>query len=892
MSLDKLIIIFLIIILPISLVLTTYTRTQTDTLNTQLAYDVKLNNATYDALKAYQLNAFNEDASSLANVRLGNIDAAVNTFYSSLSASLNMSGYNRAFLESYVPAIVFTTYDGYYIYSKYTNNLSDEDYYSNADWVKDGKPANKALSHYQNGDLLYGLKPFIHYSCRYKIGSSDDNDFVITYSMDNYITIHGIINGNWVDDEGYLIDVRKIDTIKKNNKTLKYRGVTIGPEEVLQEKIIMNGETEPKLYKYHKVNGVKYYLDENSNTWFSVLNGETLPAPYSFDENNFDGTKKDCSAFDYYYNAYTFTQRVTQATTKNDDDGNKCYGLGDLVPTNAYQVVLDDKNNLKTISNGDFLQQSNKDGKIFDTTRIEEPDSKFNEHRLAVIRYSIERNLSIAIKNYNQYKNTGGSIVQTDFQMPKFNEQEWDRIQNNVSIISYLQGLPIGTKIYNGVSVISNNVNDEVVTEDSIHIAEKNVLSNPSYYPIKYASIVNKFKNTSKVPLGVFNVDLERKQYQVDGEKKYYYPKLYYSSYDTSTVNLNAETYKGNLYTYLDKLTQDDTGIKIVQAYYTALGRERQGMYKQSKNYEELFNKISVQELELQQFNSQFEKYKGKQSGAKVKELIKLAKENNARNSAGDETKRVNVRRGSQPTWKEFFDGEKLNSNVLSDNGRNFLNGYECYYTDYNGSYHYVDNNTQYATGSFVVPRSQDEDGKDKPDSYTGGTMLLLLDDNAEYEVKFFYYDKRIKGIYVSASNITDNNDLNARFTNYEGSNKTKDDVKDLINDAITYNVNNSDTENARIIVRQGGGPTLGKGYLTPDKSTSKQLTKTANDILNGWETGDSGSYVVVTSNMSDKKDRNGYLGGISIGNDNSKYTVNCYYYNGLIKAIYISRPY
>ena len=117
MSLDKLAIIFLIIILPISLVLSTYTRTQTDTLNTQLAYDTKLNNATYDAMKAYQLNAFNESASNLGNVRIGHINAAVNTFYSSLSANLNMSGYNRAFLEDFVPAIVFTTYDGYYIYS-------------------------------------------------------------------------------------------------------------------------------------------------------------------------------------------------------------------------------------------------------------------------------------------------------------------------------------------------------------------------------------------------------------------------------------------------------------------------------------------------------------------------------------------------------------------------------------------------------------------------------------------------------------------------------------------------------------------------------------------------------------------------------------------------------
>ena len=82
-----------------------------------------------------------------------------------------------------------------------------------------------------------------------------------------------------------------------------------------------------------------------------------------------------------------------------------------------------------------------------------------------MIRYSIERNLSIAIGNYNNY--TG---VQTNFQMPKLREDEWDKIINNVSIISFMQGLNIGGKIYNGYSIITNNKNQEVVNEDSIYM--------------------------------------------------------------------------------------------------------------------------------------------------------------------------------------------------------------------------------------------------------------------------------------------------------------------------------------------------------------------------------------------------------------------------------------
>ena len=47
MSLDKLAIIFFIIILPISIVLNVYTNGQLDTLNLQISYDKKLKNATY-----------------------------------------------------------------------------------------------------------------------------------------------------------------------------------------------------------------------------------------------------------------------------------------------------------------------------------------------------------------------------------------------------------------------------------------------------------------------------------------------------------------------------------------------------------------------------------------------------------------------------------------------------------------------------------------------------------------------------------------------------------------------------------------------------------------------------------------------------------------------------
>ena len=52
--------------------------------------NTKLTNATYDALKAFQLNTINSDTSDLANSKLRDIEASVNTFFNSISTNFNI----------------------------------------------------------------------------------------------------------------------------------------------------------------------------------------------------------------------------------------------------------------------------------------------------------------------------------------------------------------------------------------------------------------------------------------------------------------------------------------------------------------------------------------------------------------------------------------------------------------------------------------------------------------------------------------------------------------------------------------------------------------------------------------------------------------------------------
>lgn len=174
MKLQGLAVIAIIIILPMTIILSSYSQSQIKTLQLQTQYDSKLQNATYDAIKAFQLNMSNSSTSDLANSKMRDIKASVNTFYNSLASHFNMVGYGKDVLQNYVPAIVYTLYDGYYIYSAYDNTLDAEDKFD------------------ENARSIYGLKPYIYYSCRYK--PNGNSDFVITYSLDSYITIQGIID--------------------------------------------------------------------------------------------------------------------------------------------------------------------------------------------------------------------------------------------------------------------------------------------------------------------------------------------------------------------------------------------------------------------------------------------------------------------------------------------------------------------------------------------------------------------------------------------------------------------------------------------------------------------------------------------------------------------------
>lgn len=628
MRIQDLAIIFIIIILPISIVLGAYTQMQISTISLQTEYDMKLIAATSDAIKAFQINTANSSTSDIANSKIRDIEASVSTFKASIKSVFGMNGYSEDEMNEYIPALVYTMYDGFYIYSRFNN----QNYLYEVD--ENGNVTNNPLD--KNGENVFGLKPYISYSVKYNPNS--DLDIVITYSLDNYISIKGMVKVDgekqYWDKSGYLIDGIKKDASGK----ITYNGVEIDKNVVLSEDLPAIGSLEKGTYKYVRYNGTKYYLDERNARVIYFLNGnlmeinptsdydkykdmiekgeslsEELPqigtlargnykyivyngTKYYLDERNtriiyfLNGNLMEIkpkldeniessykkyenmiengeSAYKFYDEANKFTQSVKNVLanlTNKDAQDFIINSNGETIQT----TVFSDETEYKIF---DFNSDSSKPEK-----NIECRSSNFNQHRLAVIKNKIRTNLAIAITNFN-------SAYNIEFQMPELTEEDWAKAMNNISLISFIQGIDIGGKTYNGYTISNNSESKEVVREENIYI-----LGNDGFYHRigdKYLLEANNIGGNSEYNSNVnasgrLNLDFNKQRaYTEDGSTVYYYPiSKYYASYN-SIVNQNYwdkdyDNYN-DIYAYVAT-----KNVNLRKAFYMALGRERYGMYK------------------------------------------------------------------------------------------------------------------------------------------------------------------------------------------------------------------------------------------------------------------------------------------------------------------------
>lgn len=174
--------------------------------------------------------------------------------------------------------------------------------------------------------------------------------------------------------------------------------------------------------------------------------------------------------------------------------------------------------------------------------------------------------------------------------MPKFTDEDWDKLVNNISVSVFMQGIPIKSKYYNNYCIITNDKNEEVVTEDSIYILAENEKGITEAHLPGCTDLIDK-DYTIK---GAYNIiDFERQTVvSTENNEVYYYPQAYTRCYNcivNVSVNydldgiIGGKLQKYNIQT--DQFETVDKDItKIRKAYLTALARERYDLYRTNAN--------------------------------------------------------------------------------------------------------------------------------------------------------------------------------------------------------------------------------------------------------------------------------------------------------------------
>lgn len=620
MKLQNMSVIFIVIIIPIILVISYYIGLEIKTITAQNNYNTRLQTAVKDSIQALEINTveWNSETSKLADSRRRDVQAAINTFTTSLANSMGMSGASKERMQAYLPAIAYTMYDGYYIYSASLVNKQQID--SDGKPLFDdttGQPVTETATTYE-----YVLKPYTPYSARYVNGNID---ITVNYTLDNYIKIYGTID-NWfnsISKEGYLVNPSEITGITNNSITeIQYKGSYIRPEN-LTEYVYVEGSVSSYPYIYDQNNN-KLYWDTTQNKFFEVsknhtkvflpeqkavgtsefkqfnrfrkisvpqvsgatgdvtsitlwqvlnptttIGGTSTPGKiYTYDSSTNSFTEetsysidliKDYSAINYCIESYVFTKWV---------DSN----LKDNITVGKMQVLQDNNIiSLESATGYDKYNHVDTNAKIFEIKGINNPDpenkeayseSIFAKHKKDVIINTVEANLAQATEQAQQ------NNVDYEYRLPIISYNEWEQALENISIIAYMQGIPLGLKYYNSYAIATSTKNKEYVDPDEIYFSGEN----DEYYHIKACTSASVSASSYT---GYRSIDYVQKIYKITDASGTEIRKAYYKHATNNTSELSCYYCLVNRANY-NKVNDADPVARVWnEKYYNALARER-----------------------------------------------------------------------------------------------------------------------------------------------------------------------------------------------------------------------------------------------------------------------------------------------------------------------------
>lgn len=676
MKVDGLGVVLAIILLPIILVVTYYIQLQVDTIAKENTYNTKLLNATYDAMSAFEINTANEELSTVADSMRSMILASNNVFLNSLATNLGISNASKEHLQQYIPAVLYTMYDGYYIYAPTETPMVGEKTEKDANGLIKTKGylfvGEKGVSKTGNDNYIYKendstqlsenygailyckptqndptkwdgtnyvtnredavkktdyiLKSYVQYSARYV---KDEIDVTINYTLDNYLNIVGTINKVYYTKTGYLIDSNLVESYKIGNDTyektatddkkkLYFLNEDEARDKILGVKTNSDVTTSAAAEKASvKVNGLEITANrgniENAlqSLGYGNLNITTISETETYLEKayqDYENTRRDVNLsddektqkLDLMLNAIRDLEyeianyKAIAYYVSSSIFSNWVYtNLGSLTYGNIEDSVMKAYYNTQDANGNKFYNATSKADDFYydfsnsavsgrfifkkDVNEYEDPektDSNFNTHKLEVIKNSIKYNLNLSISAYNKMKES------KDFSLPILLDEEWDKILQNISIVSFMQGFDCGLKIYNNYEIVSSTNNELTVTPSEIYYVKKDDFNNTggTFHRIDCPDLAPNEPDAEYISFKSKEVKYDQINVKED---EYYYDHRNLACY--RCINTN-NYYESSLFapyakTYYDKINSLANENKK-KAGYVSIAKERQNIYK------------------------------------------------------------------------------------------------------------------------------------------------------------------------------------------------------------------------------------------------------------------------------------------------------------------------
>lgn len=642
MKIQYIAIIFVMIFLPIVLVTTFYIQQQTSTIEKQLRYDANILDATHDAMTAFEINTANENLSTVSDSLRSIIDASNNILLNTLAINFGISNASKSYVQPYIPAVLYSLYDGYYIYSptrtpivctdKFGQTISTDSF--GVTYV--GEDTGRGIYNFDNTSVTYGadgvtpeggntvdyntlpnnlkeeygqmlyknrdgtystviksgttttateykisyiLKSYVPYAVTYT--NNTTYDITINYTLDNFITVMGTINNIYYTKSGYVIKNDLVTAVRVNGTTISWN--TYSDEEL----------------EYISKDPVNYLVEIDLN-----INGNAITLN-NRENQNVEYWEDAKSSVAYYSRAWAFSTWVynTLGTITEDNVVDTIYeGVNDKIDV-AYVNAEGVKEKLLYDFSESLLAKNAAGVKSIFNSEMdpEEVESNFEQHRRHAIRNSITYNLAVAMTAYNE-KYAGSNA----FSMPILSDSEWDKILTKVSILTFMQGLNCGMKLYNNYALVCSTNNEVSVLTDEIYYTNytSSLTDGDNDYDgdgvvdgtIETAHRLNCLKlenlTTTDYYTSFKSKDTKYDKSYNSTTGRYDYDHKIYTCYtclvdpnynyfngsSTESVKKNGE--KKIIDTLLEMLPRDGNYISRIKAYYIAVGKERENLYK------------------------------------------------------------------------------------------------------------------------------------------------------------------------------------------------------------------------------------------------------------------------------------------------------------------------